>query len=69
MFTATDAQGVYDDFMSRIDDDLDTPGALAILDEIARPPILPGQAAGDDINSTQIKGQLRCTADRRVRAG
>ena len=36
-FTATDAQAVYDDFMACIDDDLDTPGALAILDEVAAP--------------------------------
>ncbi|MEO8898966.1 MAG: cysteine--tRNA ligase [Candidatus Dormibacter sp.] len=37
-FTNTDAQAVYDDFIGRIDDDLDTPGALAILDEVAARP-------------------------------
>ncbi|HEX4755460.1 MAG TPA: cysteine--tRNA ligase [Candidatus Dormibacteraeota bacterium] len=37
-FTNTDAQAVYDDFVARIDDDLDTPGALAILDEVAARP-------------------------------
>jgi L-cysteine:1D-myo-inositol 2-amino-2-deoxy-alpha-D-glucopyranoside ligase len=58
MFTATDAQSLYDDFMSRIDDDLDTPGALAILDEVAGRPILPGRAAGAEVTTAQLIGPL-----------
>jgi L-cysteine:1D-myo-inositol 2-amino-2-deoxy-alpha-D-glucopyranoside ligase len=58
MFTATDAQGMYDDFMSRIDDDLDTPGALAILDDVAGRPMLPGRAAGADVTAAQLMAPL-----------
>jgi L-cysteine:1D-myo-inositol 2-amino-2-deoxy-alpha-D-glucopyranoside ligase len=57
-FTATDAQAVYDDFMARIDDDLDTPGALAILDEVAGRPALAVHTRGADVTSAQLMGPL-----------
>ncbi len=55
-FTATDAQAVYDDFMACIDDDLDTPGALAILDEVAARPAV--RARGADVTPAQLMGPL-----------
>jgi L-cysteine:1D-myo-inositol 2-amino-2-deoxy-alpha-D-glucopyranoside ligase len=55
-FTATDAQAVYDDFMACIDDDLDTPGALAILDEVAGRPSV--RARGADVTPAQLLGPL-----------
>ena len=58
MFTATDAQAVYDDFMSCIDDDLDTPGALAILDEVAGRPVLPRRSTGAEVSAAQLMGPL-----------
>jgi L-cysteine:1D-myo-inositol 2-amino-2-deoxy-alpha-D-glucopyranoside ligase len=57
-FTTTDAQAVYDDFMACIDDDLDTPGALAILDEVAGRPTFPGRASGADVTAAQLMGPL-----------
>jgi L-cysteine:1D-myo-inositol 2-amino-2-deoxy-alpha-D-glucopyranoside ligase len=56
MFTGTDAQSVYDDFMACIDDDLDTPGALAILDEVAGRPSV--RARGADVTTAQLLGPL-----------
>jgi L-cysteine:1D-myo-inositol 2-amino-2-deoxy-alpha-D-glucopyranoside ligase len=58
MFTTTDAQAVYDDFMACIDDDLDTPGALAILDEVAARPTLPRRVSGADVTAAQLMGPL-----------
>jgi len=58
MFTATDAQAVYDDFMTCIDDDLDTPGALVILDEVAGRPTLPRRTTGADVSAAQLIGPL-----------
>jgi L-cysteine:1D-myo-inositol 2-amino-2-deoxy-alpha-D-glucopyranoside ligase len=55
-FTATDAQAVYDDFMACMDDDLDTPGALAILDEVAGRPAV--HTRGADVTSAQLMGPL-----------
>jgi L-cysteine:1D-myo-inositol 2-amino-2-deoxy-alpha-D-glucopyranoside ligase len=57
-FTATDAQAVYDDFMACIDDDVDTPGALAILDEVASRSSLRGRASGADVSSAQLIAPL-----------
>ena len=57
-FTATDAQAVYDDFMACIDDDLDTPGALAILDEVAGRPALAVRTGGADVTAAQLMGPL-----------
>jgi L-cysteine:1D-myo-inositol 2-amino-2-deoxy-alpha-D-glucopyranoside ligase len=57
-FTATDAQSVYDDFMACIDDDLDTPGALAILDEVAGRAALPRRAIPTDVTAAQLMGPL-----------
>ncbi len=56
--TATDAQAVYDDFMSCIDDDLDTAGALAILDEVAGRAALGVRARGADVTAAQLMGPL-----------
>ncbi len=56
-FTATDAQAVYDDFMSRIDDDLDTAGALTILDEVAGRPASV-RTRGADVTAAQLMGPL-----------
>jgi L-cysteine:1D-myo-inositol 2-amino-2-deoxy-alpha-D-glucopyranoside ligase len=56
--TATDAQAVYDDFMACIDDDLDTPGALAILDEVAGRPALTVRSRGADVTAGQLMGPL-----------
>jgi L-cysteine:1D-myo-inositol 2-amino-2-deoxy-alpha-D-glucopyranoside ligase len=58
LFTATDAQAVYDSFMACIDDDLDTPGALAILDEVASNLSLPGRASGADVTTAALMGPL-----------
>jgi len=58
MFTSTDAQAVYDGFMACIDDDLDTPGALAILDEVAGGSSFPGRAGGADVSAGQLMGPL-----------
>ncbi len=58
MFTATDAQAVYDDFMACIDDDLDTPGALAILDEVAGRPALPRRTTSAEVSAAQLMGPL-----------
>ncbi len=57
-FTASTAQAVHDDFMSCIDHDLDTPGALAVLDElIARPPVAaPPRDA--EVTAAQLMGPL-----------
>jgi L-cysteine:1D-myo-inositol 2-amino-2-deoxy-alpha-D-glucopyranoside ligase len=57
-FTATDAQAVYDDFMACIDDDLDTPGALALLDEVAARPALPRRAPGADVSAAHLMAPL-----------
>ncbi len=57
-FTATDAQAVYDDFMACIDDDLDTPGALAILDEVAGRPPSRAPAAAPTSAAAQLMGPL-----------
>ncbi len=53
--TATDAQAVYDDFMARLDDDLDTPGALTILDELAARPEQVS-ARGADVTTAAADG-------------
>ncbi len=53
-FTHTDAQAVYDDFVARLDDDLDTPGALAILDEVAARAVVPGDEHGADVTAAQL---------------
>ena len=45
-------------FYSRLDDDLDTPGALAILDEVAARPALPRRATGADVTAAQLMGPL-----------
>ncbi len=58
MFTATDAQAVYDDFMACIDDDIDTPSALAILDEVAASPSFRSRAAGAEVTAAQLMGPL-----------
>jgi L-cysteine:1D-myo-inositol 2-amino-2-deoxy-alpha-D-glucopyranoside ligase len=57
-FTASTAQAVHDDFMSCIDHDLDTPGALAVLDElIARRPVAaPPRDA--EVTAAQLMGPL-----------
>jgi L-cysteine:1D-myo-inositol 2-amino-2-deoxy-alpha-D-glucopyranoside ligase len=57
-FTNTDAQAVYDDFITRIDDDLDTPGALAILDEVAARPVVLGDEQGAKVTATQVMTRL-----------
>jgi L-cysteine:1D-myo-inositol 2-amino-2-deoxy-alpha-D-glucopyranoside ligase len=57
-FTNTDAQAVYDDFIARIDDDLDTPGALAILDEVAARPVVLGDEQGANVTATQVMTRL-----------
>jgi L-cysteine:1D-myo-inositol 2-amino-2-deoxy-alpha-D-glucopyranoside ligase len=57
-FTSTDAEAVYDDFMACIDDDLDTPGALAILDEVTSGSRFPGRAVGADVTAVQLMGPL-----------
>jgi L-cysteine:1D-myo-inositol 2-amino-2-deoxy-alpha-D-glucopyranoside ligase len=54
-FTNTDAQAVYDDFIARIDDDLDTPGALAILDEVAARPAVEH---GASVTAAQVMKPL-----------
>lgn len=54
-FTNTDAQAVYDDFVARIDDDLDTPGALAILDEVAARPAVEH---GASVTAAQVMKTL-----------
>jgi L-cysteine:1D-myo-inositol 2-amino-2-deoxy-alpha-D-glucopyranoside ligase len=68
-FTATDAQGVYDDFMACIDDDLDTPGALSILDEVAGRSTVPGRVSGADVSSAQLIAPLLDVIGARVAAG
>jgi L-cysteine:1D-myo-inositol 2-amino-2-deoxy-alpha-D-glucopyranoside ligase len=54
-FTNTDAQAVYDDFIARLDDDLDTPGALAILDEVAARPAVEH---GANVTAAQVMKPL-----------
>ncbi|HSP64987.1 MAG TPA: hypothetical protein VLO10_02240 [Candidatus Deferrimicrobium sp.] len=55
-YTATEAQAVYDDFMACIDHDLDTPGALAVLDEVAARPSV--RARGADVTTAQLMAPL-----------
>lgn len=57
-FTHTDAQLVHDDFVARIDDDLDTPGALAVLDEVAGRPVVPGDEHVADVTAAQVMTPL-----------
>ncbi|HEX4579181.1 MAG TPA: cysteine--tRNA ligase [Candidatus Dormibacteraeota bacterium] len=57
-FTHTEAQAVYDDFVARIDDDLDTPGALAILDEVAARPVVPGDEHVADVTAADVMTPL-----------
>jgi L-cysteine:1D-myo-inositol 2-amino-2-deoxy-alpha-D-glucopyranoside ligase len=57
-FTHTDAQSVYDDVVGCLDDDLDTPGALAILDEVAARPAVPGDEELTQINARQLMTPL-----------
>jgi L-cysteine:1D-myo-inositol 2-amino-2-deoxy-alpha-D-glucopyranoside ligase len=57
-FTHTDAQAIYDDFVARLDDDLDTPGALAILDEVAARAALPGDEHVADVTAAQVMTPL-----------
>jgi L-cysteine:1D-myo-inositol 2-amino-2-deoxy-alpha-D-glucopyranoside ligase len=56
-WTDAGAQSVRDDFMARIDDDLDTPGALAILDEVAARSDVPGRDRGD-VRSAALMASL-----------
>jgi L-cysteine:1D-myo-inositol 2-amino-2-deoxy-alpha-D-glucopyranoside ligase len=58
MLTATDAQAVHDSFMACIDDDLDTPGALAILDQVASGLSLLRRANGADVTAAALMGPL-----------
>ncbi|HWF56753.1 MAG TPA: cysteine--tRNA ligase [Candidatus Dormibacteraeota bacterium] len=58
MFTAADAQAVHDGFMACVDDDLDTPGALAILDEVAGASSSPRRGDGADVSSATLMGPL-----------
>jgi L-cysteine:1D-myo-inositol 2-amino-2-deoxy-alpha-D-glucopyranoside ligase len=58
LFTSTDAQAVYDGFMACIDNDLDTPGALAILDDVAARTRFPGRANGADVTTARLMGPL-----------
>jgi L-cysteine:1D-myo-inositol 2-amino-2-deoxy-alpha-D-glucopyranoside ligase len=57
-FTNTDAQAVYDDVVGRIDDDLDTPGALAVLDEVAARPAVLGSESGANVTASQVMTPL-----------
>ena len=57
-FTNTDAQSVYDDVVGCLDDDLDTPGALAILDEVASRPVVPGDAELTHVSAAQLMKPL-----------
>lgn len=57
-FTSTDARALYDDFMARIDDDLDTPGALAILDEVADRATVRGHELGARVAGGQLMAPL-----------
>jgi L-cysteine:1D-myo-inositol 2-amino-2-deoxy-alpha-D-glucopyranoside ligase len=57
-FTNTDAQAVYDDFMAAIDDDLDTPTALEILDELAGRMTVPGQELSTGVTVAQVMSPL-----------
>jgi L-cysteine:1D-myo-inositol 2-amino-2-deoxy-alpha-D-glucopyranoside ligase len=67
-FTATDAQATYDDFMARIDDDVDTPGALAILDEVASRSSVPGRVGGAEVTSAQLIAPLLDVLGARIAA-
>ena len=58
MFSPADAQAVTDDFTACIDDDLDTPGALAILDEVAARSSLSAGAIGAAVSTAQLIGPL-----------
>jgi L-cysteine:1D-myo-inositol 2-amino-2-deoxy-alpha-D-glucopyranoside ligase len=57
-FSAADAQAVRDGFMSRIDDDIDTPGALAILDDLAGPSVQNGPRGAGDVSTAQVMAPL-----------
>ena len=57
-FTNTDAQSVYDDVVRVIDDDLDTPAALAILDEVASRPVVAGDDAFTQVSARQLMSPL-----------
>jgi L-cysteine:1D-myo-inositol 2-amino-2-deoxy-alpha-D-glucopyranoside ligase len=58
-FTAGDARAVSDDFMARIDDDLDTPAALALLDEVAaRSSVGAGGRRGGDVSCAEVLAPL-----------
>jgi len=57
-FSAADAQAVRDGFMSRIDDDVDTPGALAILDDLAGHSVQSGPRGVGDVTRAQLMAPL-----------
>jgi len=57
-FSAADAQAVYDGFMSRIDDDIDTPGALAILDDLAGRSHQSGLRGVGEVSTAQVMAPL-----------
>jgi L-cysteine:1D-myo-inositol 2-amino-2-deoxy-alpha-D-glucopyranoside ligase len=57
-FSAADAQAVRDGFMSRIDDDIDTPGALAILDDLAGSSVQGGPRGVGDVSTAQVMAPL-----------
>jgi L-cysteine:1D-myo-inositol 2-amino-2-deoxy-alpha-D-glucopyranoside ligase len=57
-FSAADAQAIRDGFMSRIDDDIDTPGALAILDDLAGPSRQSGPRGVGDVSTAQVMAPL-----------
>jgi L-cysteine:1D-myo-inositol 2-amino-2-deoxy-alpha-D-glucopyranoside ligase len=57
-FSAADAQAVRDGFMSRIDDDVDTPGALAILDDLAGRSVQSGPRGVGDVTTAQLMAPL-----------
>ncbi len=56
--SAVDARMVRDEFMACIDDDLDTPGALAILDRVAARSATAPRPAGADVGAAQLIAPL-----------
>jgi L-cysteine:1D-myo-inositol 2-amino-2-deoxy-alpha-D-glucopyranoside ligase len=51
---STLARAVSDDFMARLDDDLDTPGALAVLDDAVMWLQAPGRRIGARVTAAQL---------------
>src|ERR1035437_5409699 len=52
------AQGVRDDVLARLDDDLDTPGAIAVLDAAAARLAEPGAPSGGHVSAAQLLAPL-----------